>query len=72
MEIFRNEDIKADNIMVELVNESVLKVLTQSEMDDPSPRKFVDGVPIYLSRQFDRPRKFGDVVLSDFSRRSSG
>ncbi|KAK7428370.1 hypothetical protein QQZ08_005127 [Neonectria magnoliae] len=66
MEFFGNEDIKADNIMLELVDESVLEAFTQSEMDDPSPRKFVDGVPIYLSRQFGRPRKFGNVVLSDF------
>ena len=52
--------------MLELVDESVLEVFTNSEMDDPSPRKFVDGNPVSLSRQFGRPRKFGNVVLSDF------
>jgi serine/threonine-protein kinase SRPK3 len=49
--------------MLELVDESVLEAFTHSK-DDPSPRKF--GAPIYLSRQFGRPRKFGDVVLSVF------
>lgn len=52
--------------MMELVDESVLEAFTQSEMDDPSPRKLVDGFPVILSRQFDRPRKYGNVVLSDF------
>jgi hypothetical protein len=66
MSLFGNEDIKADNIMMELVDESVLEVFTQTEMQDPSPRKFVDGAPIYLSRQFSCPRKFGNVVLGDF------
>ncbi|KAG7152481.1 Serine/threonine-protein kinase SRPK like [Verticillium longisporum] len=59
-------DIKADNIMMELVDESVLAAFTQSEIDHPSPRKFVDGAPIYLSRQSGRPRQFGNVVLGDF------
>ncbi|KAM0325025.1 hypothetical protein ACHAQA_007561 [Verticillium albo-atrum] len=58
--------VHTDNIMMELVDESVLEAFTQSEMDDPSPRKLVDGTPIYASRQFGRPKKFGDVVLGDF------
>lgn len=65
IEVFGNEDIKADSIIIELVDESVLEAFTQPEMDDPSPRKFVDGFPIYVSRQFGRPRMFGNVVLSD-------
>lgn len=64
--LLADEDIKADNIMMELVDESVLAAFTQSEIDHPSPRKFVDGAPIYLSRQFGRPRQFGNVVLGDF------
>jgi len=66
MGLFGDEYIKADNIMSELVDESALEAFTQSEMDDPSPRKTVDGATIYLSRKFSRPKKFGDVVLSDF------
>ncbi len=52
--------------MQELVDESVLGAFTQSEMDTPSPRKLVKGAPIYMSRQFGRPKTFGNVVLSDF------
>ncbi|GJC94785.1 hypothetical protein ColKHC_03611 [Colletotrichum higginsianum] len=59
-------DIKAENIMLELVDVTVLEAFARSEMEDPSPRKFVDGAPIYKSRQFGRPKKFGDVVLGDF------
>lgn len=66
MGLFGDEDIKADNIISELVYESALEAFTQSEMDDPSPSKTVDGAPTYLSRKFSRPKKFGDVVLSDF------
>lgn len=60
------EDIKADNILQELVDKEILNSFTQSEIEFPSPRKFVNGAPIYVSRRFDRPKKFGDVVLSDF------
>lgn len=57
MGLFGDEDIKADNIMLELVDESVLEAFTQSEMDDPSPRKTVDGSPIYLSQKFWPPKE---------------
>ncbi|KAK6209855.1 hypothetical protein QIS74_11439 [Colletotrichum tabaci] len=59
-------DIKAENIMLELVDVTVLEAFARSELEDLSPRKFVDGAPIYKSRQFGRPKKFGDVVLGDF------
>ena len=52
--------------MIELVDESILKAFTQTEREGPSARKFVDGAPVYSSRQFGRPREFGNVVLSDF------
>ncbi|TID02790.1 Serine/threonine-protein kinase SRPK [Colletotrichum higginsianum] len=45
---------------------NVLEAFARSELEDPSPRKFVDEAPIYKSRQFGRPKKFGDVVLGDF------
>ncbi|KAF9480296.1 CMGC protein kinase [Pholiota conissans] len=59
-------DIKADNILQELVDQSVLKSFTEAEMETPSARKIVNGVPVYASRQFDLPNDFGGVVLSDF------
>lgn len=59
-------DIKADNILQELVDTSVMDAFVQAEIDHPSPRKIVDGATIYASRRFERPKKFGDVVLGDF------
>lgn len=38
----------------------------EAELEQPSPRKFVNGMPVYLSRKFGLPKKFGKVVLSDF------
>ena len=35
-------------------------------MRTPSPRKCVDGAPVYMSRQFGLPQDFGRIVLSDF------
>ena len=35
-------------------------------MEDPSSRKSVDGVPLYASRGFNRPKIFGKALLSDF------
>ncbi|OAA37905.1 protein kinase domain protein [Metarhizium rileyi] len=35
-------------------------------MKTPSPRKYVDNAPIYMSRRFGLPRDFGRIVLSDF------
>jgi hypothetical protein len=32
----------------------------------PSPRKIVNGLPVYASRCFDLPKVFGRAVLSDF------
>ncbi|OCK87907.1 uncharacterized protein K441DRAFT_709141 [Cenococcum geophilum 1.58] len=32
----------------------------------PLPRKFVNDAPIYASRRFELPKKFGAAVLSDF------
>jgi hypothetical protein len=35
-------------------------------METPSPRKFIDGAPVYMSRRFGLPNDFGRIVLSDF------
>ncbi|KAK2743771.1 hypothetical protein FQN57_004708 [Myotisia sp. PD_48] len=40
---------------------------TTAELNQPSPRKLVNNVPVYASRRFEQPKLFGGVVLSDFS-----
>lgn len=64
--VFAAKDIKLDNILHELVDKSVIDAFTRSELESPSPRKLVDGKPVYASRRFDRPKRSGDVVLGDF------
>lgn len=59
-------DIKSDNILQEIEDKSILESFTQAELKNPSPRKFVNGMPIYASRRFDLPKVFGRAVLSDF------
>jgi hypothetical protein len=43
-----------------------LKAFVDAEMNSPSPRKVVDGKPIYATRQFGLPKEYGRVVLGDF------
>ncbi|OBT73931.1 hypothetical protein VF21_07425 [Pseudogymnoascus sp. 05NY08] len=59
-------DIKRDNILQEIEDTSILDTLTQAEMGNPSPRKFINDALVYASRRFELPRKFGNAVLSDF------
>ncbi|XHG03936.1 hypothetical protein AWENTII_007220 [Aspergillus wentii] len=59
-------DIKGDNILQEIADAGILESFTQAEMENPSPRKFIDGMPLYASRMFDLPNAFGRAVLSDF------
>ncbi|EFE31635.1 uncharacterized protein ARB_01535 [Trichophyton benhamiae CBS 112371] len=59
-------DIKSDNILQEIEDKSILESFTQAELKSPSPRKIVNGLPIYTSRRFDLPKVFGRAVLSDF------
>jgi hypothetical protein len=47
-----NADIKADNILIEIEDQGILKAFVDAEMKSPSPRKVVDGKPIYATRQF--------------------
>lgn len=35
-------------------------------MENPSPRKFIDGIQVYASRWFELPKTFGRAILSDF------
>ncbi|CAP99343.1 Pc22g20550 [Penicillium rubens Wisconsin 54-1255] len=59
-------DIKSDNILQEIEDKSILESFTQAELESPSHRKIVNGLPVYASRCFDLPKVFGRAVLSDF------
>lgn len=59
-------DIKSDNILQDIEDKSILDSFTQAELKTPSPRKIVNGLPVYASRRFDLPKVFGRAVLSDF------
>ncbi|GKZ39641.1 hypothetical protein AbraIFM66950_000802 [Aspergillus brasiliensis] len=59
-------DIKGGNILHEIEDSTILDAFTTDEMEKPSPRKLVDGMPVYASRRFGLPRTFGRAVLSDF------
>ncbi|CAI7617682.1 unnamed protein product [Penicillium glandicola] len=60
------QDIKSDNILQELEEMSVFDRFTDTEIEHPSARKLVDNMPVYASRPFELPQKFGQAVLSDF------
>ncbi|ROT35114.1 kinase domain-containing protein [Sodiomyces alkalinus F11] len=59
-------DIKADNILHAIVDQGILEAFVKEELETPSPRKYVGGTPIYMSRRFGLPEDFGRIVLSDF------
>ncbi|KAI8672818.1 Protein kinase domain-containing protein [Fusarium sp. Ph1] len=59
-------DIKADNIMFSVEDDSIFNDFEEQELVDPSPRKLVDGRIIYLSRKLRMPktgahRSFPDI-----------
>lgn len=45
---------------------SILDTFARAEREHPSPRKYVDNMPVYASRLFEVPKKFGMALLSDF------
>ncbi|KAK3687957.1 kinase-like domain-containing protein [Podospora appendiculata] len=59
-------DLKADNILQDIADDGILEDFTKAELETPSPRKFVNGAPVYMSRRFGLPRDFGGIVVSDF------
>ncbi|KAI1354392.1 serine threonine protein kinase, CMGC group [Xylaria sp. FL0043] len=59
-------DIKADNIMFGIADDSVFSDFEQQEQRDPSPRKVLDDRTIYISRELDMPKRLGAPVLCDF------
>jgi hypothetical protein len=52
--------------------DSALVAFEQAELNNPSPRKEVDGRVIYVSRQIQKPKQVGPPVLCDFGARFFG
>ncbi|RSM09526.1 hypothetical protein CEP52_004052 [Fusarium oligoseptatum] len=65
-------DIKADNIMFGVEEDSIFSDFEEQELVDPSPRKIVDGRAIYLSRKLRLPKTWGAPVLCDFGSAVAG
>ncbi|QVM13755.1 hypothetical protein D8B26_008386 [Coccidioides posadasii str. Silveira] len=60
-------DIKSDNIMLGIADDSVFTHFEESELQTPCPRKELDdGRIIYESRQLTMPKNFAPPVLCDF------
>lgn len=52
--------------MFEVADESILSDFEQGELQNPSPRKELDGRTIYTSRELGMPKTMGAPVLCDF------
>lgn len=65
-------DIKADNIMLGIDDDSVFSAFEEQELLDPSPRKLVDDRTIYTSRELRMPKEWGSPVLCDFGSAVTG
>ncbi|KAL2827862.1 kinase-like protein [Aspergillus pseudoustus] len=61
-------DIKTDNIMLGIDNDSVFSEFEEKELEHPVPRKEVgpDGRIIYVSRDLKLPKNIARPVLCDF------
>ncbi|KAJ5587170.1 uncharacterized protein N7459_002935 [Penicillium hispanicum] len=59
-------DIKADNIMFGIADDSVFSDFENNELHNPCPRKELDGRTIYTSRGLRMPKNLGAPVLCDF------
>lgn len=59
-------DIKADNIMLGIEDDSVFSDFENDELETPSPGKEIDGRTIYVSRELRMPKEWGAPVLCDF------
>ncbi|KAL4898450.1 kinase-like domain-containing protein [Aspergillus ambiguus] len=65
-------DIKADNIMFGIADDSVFQDFMENELQNPCPRKELDGRTIYVSRELRMPREWGAPVLCDFGSATPG
>lgn len=62
-------DISAQNVMIEFEagDNSSFEAFAQAEAESPSAKKVIDGIGVvYQTRSLDRPKRFGNCVLSDF------
>ncbi|KAK1141271.1 hypothetical protein N8T08_009174 [Aspergillus melleus] len=59
-------DIKADNLMFGIDDDSVFHDFEENELRDPCPRKELDGRTIYTSRELKMPKDLDAPVLCDF------
>lgn len=60
-------DIKADNMMFGIEDDTVFTAFEEQELAEPSPRKLMDGDrAIYVSRELRMPKEWGAPVLCDF------
>ncbi|KAI9932522.1 hypothetical protein ASPWEDRAFT_101324 [Aspergillus wentii DTO 134E9] len=59
-------DIKADNIMLGIADDTVFSDFEEEELQTPCPRKELDGRTIYISRDLRMPKAYGAPVLCDF------
>ncbi|GKZ32517.1 hypothetical protein AbraIFM66950_001986 [Aspergillus brasiliensis] len=58
-------DIKADNIMLGIRDDSVFHDFAVNELNNPCPRKELDERTIYVSQELGIPREWGAPVLCD-------
>ncbi|KAI1878991.1 hypothetical protein JX265_003168 [Neoarthrinium moseri] len=65
-------DIKADNIMFGIQDDSVFEAFEEEELQNPSPRKVLTDRTVYASRALTMPREWGSPVLCDFGSAVSG
>lgn len=65
-------DIKADNIMFGIDDDSVFSAFEEQELREPSPRKEVNGRVVYTSRELQMPKNWGAPVLCDFGSAVAG
>ncbi|KAI1322409.1 serine threonine protein kinase, CMGC group [Xylariaceae sp. FL0255] len=65
-------DIKADNIMFGIDDDSVFTTFEEQELAHPSPRKLVGERAIYQSRELRMPKNWGAPVLCDFGSAVTG
>ncbi|MCJ1281667.1 hypothetical protein MMC26_000988 [Xylographa opegraphella] len=59
-------DIKTDNILQEIEDESILTDFERAEIEHPSPCKVDDDRTVYATRELGFPKKARHPVLSDF------
>ena len=65
-------DIKADNILLGINDDSVFEAFEAEELENPSPRKIEKERTIYTSRDLGKPAQIGYPVLCDFGVAVSG